>query len=79
MKPPAPPRVDSDWAPPGEPVSERCRYWEARIRAGWRPNRRIRTMGYEEAAAFFGVYNGEYVTVLAPLLRDPCPTTSAAG
>lgn len=70
MKPAAPPRVETDWAPEGTPTSPRCLWWIEKIRGGWKRNRRLKTMGYEEAAAYFGVYNGEYVSILWPLLQE---------
>lgn len=69
---PAPPRVDDRYAywtkPPPEP-SERCRWWCSKIRAGWRPNRRVRKLGYDCRAEFFGVYIWEQLNILDPLLR----------
>lgn len=56
------------WANAHRTRSERCIAWEARIRAGWRPNRRLSQMGWEEKAKWYGVYNWEYIEVLAPLL-----------
>lgn len=41
-----------------------------RINAGWRPNRRLRSMGYHESAEYFGVYIWEYLNVLYPLLVE---------
>jgi len=70
-----PPRVDipdvgyTD-APPGE-VSPRCAWWLERFAAGWRPNRRIRAMGYEEATHWYGVYTSEYFDKLRPLYDAP--------
>jgi hypothetical protein len=62
--------VDQYWEfPPPEP-SEQCAKWVERIRSGWRPNRRIRMMGYHESAAWFGVYIWEYLHVLYPLLLE---------
>jgi hypothetical protein len=72
MKPQAPPRVDPHayWtSPPPEP-SARCVWWQDRIRAGWRRNRRIASLGYSEAADHFGVYLWEWLEVLGPMLRE---------
>lgn len=55
--------------PPPEP-SPRLAEWQAKIRGGWRPNRRINAMGYHEAAEFYGVYIWEYLNVISPLLRE---------
>jgi hypothetical protein len=67
-----PPRVDNVeafWhrAPPER--SARCSYWEDRIYEGWSPSKRVRAMGYYEAADFFGVYIWEWLNVLLPLMR----------
>jgi hypothetical protein len=81
MQPPTPPRVTDAtefWqSPPPEP-SPRLVYWQARIEAGWMPNKRIRAMGYHEAAEFFGVYIWEYLNVLAPLFSAPDVSSGAA-
>lgn len=55
--------------PPPEP-SPRLIPWIKKIQAGWKPNRRIRQMGYETRCDFFGVYLWEYWNVLIPLLRQ---------
>jgi hypothetical protein len=68
-----PPRVDDDeryWADPPPELSPRCVWWVERIKAGWRPNRRIGSMAYGERTSFHGVYVWEYLNVLAPLLRQ---------
>lgn len=72
MKPTQPTRVantETYWteAPPEE--SPRCRMWRERIVAGWRPNSRIRTMGYYDSAAYYGVYIWEYLNIISPMLR----------
>ena len=70
MKPAAPPRVDiwafQERAPPAP--SARMLWWQDRIRAGWRRNRRISAMAYTEAAEHFGVYLWEWLNVLSPML-----------
>lgn len=77
----APPRVrdiEENWGtlPPPEP-SPRCLWWVNRIAAGWRPNRRIKIMGYYEASAYYGVWIWEYLDILRPALdaalRSTCP------
>jgi hypothetical protein len=55
--------------PPPEP-SQRCLHWQAKIRAGWLPNRRIGSMDYYSRAEFFGVYLWEYFNVLLPLMEE---------
>lgn len=76
-----PPRVSNHydfWVYPPPEVSERCLWWQARIRGGWRRNRRIGMMGYDESAEWFGVYIWEYLNVLYPMLdaigrKEPPP------
>jgi len=66
-----PPRVsdrDVYWTQAPPIPSARRSFWIERIAAGWRPNRRIRAMGYVEAAEFYGVYVWEYTEVLRPAL-----------
>lgn len=69
--PPTPARVANteefwDKAPPER--SPRCAWWLERFSGGWRPNKRIRSMGYYEAAQFYGVFIWEYVNVISPAL-----------
>lgn len=54
--------------PPPEP-SPKLAGWVAKIRAGWRPNKRIGRMGYHERAEFHGVYIWEYFNVIWPELH----------
>ena len=62
--------IDKYWtAPPPEPSAGLIK-WLARIGAGWRPNRRIRSLGYYSAAEFYGVYVWEYLHKIRPLLRQ---------
>lgn len=59
-----PPKVDDIeryWIrPPPEP-SARCLWWRDRFRDGFRPNRRISTLGYYATAEWYGVYLWEYL------------------
>lgn len=66
MKPPAPPRVDRylHWSKPPPKISARCWWWLDKITAGWRPGRRIRCLGYDCRAQFFGVYMWEQLNIL---------------
>lgn len=76
-----PSRVDSVtayWTEPPPETSQRCLLWQKRIRAGWRPNRRIRGLGYHEKAEFFGVYIWEYLNVLSPMLSRFDDVSSAS-
>lgn len=76
---PAPPRVADRclyWSEPppalsARCMSARCTFWLDRIGRGWRANRRIRIMGYDEAAEHFGVYIWEWMHVLRPALDRP--------
>lgn len=63
-------------SPPPEP-SPGCVKWLAKIAAGWRPNSRIKGMGYAEAAEFYGVYIWELYNRIRPALKGlkkTCPT-----
>jgi hypothetical protein len=67
----APPRVDNVyfyWEDPPPERSAKCAYWLARIKDGWRPNRRISEMGCSESAEFFGIYVWEWVNVVRPII-----------
>lgn len=55
--------------PPPEPSAGRVK-WEARIRAGFRPNRRLRSLGYSGCSEFYRVYVWEYINVLYPLIVE---------
>lgn len=50
-------------------LSDRCQWWQQRIRDGWRPSRRIRAMGWSEAARYYGVYCWEYIYLLQPMFE----------
>ena len=78
---PMPPRVadiEQHWGEPPPVRSPRCAAWVTRIRAGWRPNRRISGMGYYDSAEYYGVYIWEYLNVLSPLL-DGLPIPDDVG
>lgn len=67
-----PPRVEdvyAVWLEAPKEHSARCLYWEDRIRRGWRPNKRIRGMGYSTSSEFYGIYVWEYLNVICPLLE----------
>ena len=44
--------------------------WVERIRKGWRPNRRISNMSYNEMAEFMGLWEIEVLSVIRPLLNS---------
>lgn len=54
--------------PPPEP-SPRLGRWIEKINSGWRPNNRIRSMGYHERAEFYGVYIWELFNVIDQRLK----------
>lgn len=60
--------VTTYWLSPPPKPSAQLQKWTAKIQAGWKPNRRLRSMGYEEAADYYGVYIWEYLNVLMKLL-----------
>lgn len=61
--------VEQYWTEPPPEPSPRCTFWYQRIKEGWRPNKRIRGMGFQEAAEFYGVYIWEYFHIIRPLLN----------
>jgi hypothetical protein len=72
-RPAKPPKVDDHYrywgkAPPER--SPRCQYWVDQIKRGWKRNRRIGMMGYDEGSEWFGVYIWEYQNVLMPLMAE---------
>jgi hypothetical protein len=76
MKPPAPPRVSDSylfWVTSPPELSARCAWWTRRIRGGWRPGRRLRELGYDTSARYYGVYVWEYLNVISPLLLRLLP------
>ena len=78
MKSPNPPRVEDHylyWDICPMEGSARCSHWIYRIENGWRPNRRIRAMGYDEASQYYGVYIWEYLNIISPLLDKQRETT----
>ena len=62
--------IEEYWSnPPPEP-SKNLLKWIEKINNGWRPNKRISSMGSEEKAEFFKVYIWECCNVLIPLLTS---------
>jgi hypothetical protein len=59
------------WTQPPPVRSGRLRRWLDKFSRGWRPNSRIRSMGYHEASEFYGVYIWEYLNVIRPALQAP--------
>ncbi len=64
-----PPRVDRYlyWSEPPPEPSPRLLWWQQRFRDGFSPNKRVRSMGYDAASEWYGVYIWEYINVLAAL------------
>lgn len=56
------------WLEPPPSRSPRCEYWLRQIGRGWRPNRRIATEGYDNAAEWYGVYIWEFLNAIVPAL-----------
>lgn len=72
----APPRVNSIeeyWGEDAPVMSARCAYWMQRIAGGWRPSKRIRSLGYYGSADYFGVYISEWLNVLSPMISGHAP------
>jgi hypothetical protein len=61
--------VTQYWEAPPPQRSTNCNKWLARFADGWKANRRIRQMGYHEAADFFGVYIWEFTNLLLPAMK----------
>ena len=58
--------------PPPEPSSGLLK-WQAKIAGGWKPNARIRRLGWESSVEFFRVYAWEWKYVLRDLVHEPDP------
>lgn len=66
--------ISQYWTEPPPTPSAGLDKWLVRItHEHWKPNRRIRTLGYYAAAEFFQVYVWEYLNVLMPLLYGISP------
>lgn len=57
--------------PPPEP-SDGLRKWLSKIEQGWKPNKRLRSMGYENACDYYRVYVWEYTNILRHKLWEAC-------
>lgn len=67
--PPRVERMDDYWSSAPPEPSRKLIYWINRFAStAWRPNKRIRTRDYWDAAHFFGVYLWEYSKVIFPVL-----------
>jgi hypothetical protein len=53
--------------PPPEPSASLVK-WVDKIQKGWRPNSRIKGLGYYSSSEFYKVYIWEYINVIYPLL-----------
>lgn len=65
------------WIDPPPVPTPRLLAWVRKIESGWRPNRRIRQMGYHTASEFYGLYIWEYLNVILPAL-DGGPADASA-
>lgn len=65
--------VTTHWTEPPPEPSGALTCWLDKIKAGWRPNKRVRGMGYHESSEFYGVYIWEYINVLSPAIREARP------
>lgn len=73
MKPEKPPRVADHylyWTEPPPEESARCTYWLAKIKDGWRPNRRLRGECYDCSSEILGIYIWEYFNKFQPALTE---------
>lgn len=60
--------VEEYWLIPPPMMSKGCERTLAKLNAGWRPNRRIRQMGYYESAEFYRCYIWEWLNVISPAI-----------
>ena len=58
------------WSEPPPEPSPKLAKWIEKICSGWKPNRRISVMSYEEASEFYDVYIWEYFNVIQPLIKE---------
>lgn len=61
--------IEDYWTNPPPKPSNNLNLWITKIEKGWKPNRRIRKLGYYQAALFFKVYIWEYLNILFPKLQ----------
>ena len=78
-KPPRVGSIEQYWDRPPPERSPRCAWWVEQIKGGWRENRRIKQLGYYEAAQFYGVYLWEYLHVITRLLSPLAEPSCACG
>lgn len=60
-------KVTDYWGEPPPEPSPRLSEWIQKFNDWWKPNRRIRQMGYHKSAEFYGVYIWEYINVIRPM------------
>jgi hypothetical protein len=74
LETPRPPRVADHyafWRDPPPMMSARCWWWLRQIQRGWRPPRRVRYMGYDSTAQWYGVFMWEYLNLIYPATELP--------
>ena len=70
MMPPRVADIEAYWLHPPPKHSPRCEAWLKRIAQGWRPNKRIRSMGYYTSAEWYGVWIWEEQALIQPALKE---------
>ena len=66
------PNIEDYWQVPPPRLSPRCSWWLVMMTEfNWRPNRRVRRMGYYERAGFYGVYIWEACKILSHFEYTP--------
>jgi hypothetical protein len=72
--------VTQYWSSPPPESSPRLGHWLKRIKNGFRPNKRLRSLGYHGRAEFYGVYIWEQLNVLDKALSQrPLDIVPAVG
>jgi hypothetical protein len=65
--------VDLYWRDPPPEASAGLVKWLAKVRKGWRPNRRLGGMDYYSCAEYYRIYIWEWFNVLKPALEEETP------
>ena len=78
-KPPAVADHYAYWGSPPPVPSERCAWWMRQIERGWRPNKYLRSEGFDTAAETYGVYVFEYLFVIGLALAEARLSMESSG